>query len=92
MTKEHLGALLSAAGAKKEGEWMTLDEGRKMTFYAGSNGVSLTIGSADAVKEEGPLLCVRTIRGEVYLLALEDVFAASTETSTEKIRKAGFAS
>jgi hypothetical protein len=25
-------------------------------------------------------------------LALEDVFAASTETSTEKIRKAGFAS
>lgn len=92
MTQEHLTAIIGAAEATKDIlGWWALPEGRHATLYASSQGASLTMGKIDALKLEGPLLQARTTRGEVYVVALQDVFAGQVEPQPKGARRAGFA-
>jgi len=92
MTEEHLTALLSAAEAKKDDKgWVAAADGRLFTLYVASGGAWLTVSRVDAVRLDGKLLHARTNRGEVYLLALNDVYAGAIDGPPATTRKAGFA-
>lgn len=91
MTDEHFMAIVQSAQAKKDGQgWWTTQEGRHLTLYVSSSSASLTINRIDAVHLDGNLVKARTARGETYVLALEDVFAAAIEPEPEGARRAGF--
>jgi hypothetical protein len=91
MTEEHLAALLGTAKAKKDDEgWQVPSEGRLVTLYVASNGASMNVGRVEALQAQGTLLKARTVKGELYVLALEDVFAAAIEPPAATGRKAGF--
>ena len=91
MTEEHLSVLLLAAEAKKDKKgWMVPASGRQMTLHAASNGASLTVSRIEAVRVEGGVVKARTVRGELYVLALDDVFAGAVEAPSSSSRKAGF--
>lgn len=91
MTEEHLVALLASAKAEKDGEgWHVPAEGRNLTLYVASGGVSLNVGRVEALQTQGALLRARTVKGELYVLALQDVFAAAIDAPAAGGRKAGF--
>ena len=91
MTKQHLEALLAAAGAKTGSDgWANVEEGRSMTFYIASAGASLTVGRVEAVRATGDLLYTRSVRNEQFVLNLADVFAGAVDGPREGARKAGF--
>jgi len=91
MTQEHLSAILELISAKAEKDgWSTFPDGRGLTFYAAHDGVQLTVARVEAVAVKAGLLRARTSKGELYLLALEDVFAAAAEATPQQARKAGF--
>jgi hypothetical protein len=92
MTQEHLSAILEliSARADKDG-WSTFPDGRGLTLYAAHEGVQLSVPRVEAVSVKAGLLRARTTKGELYLLALEDVFAAAAEAAPTQARKAGFA-
>jgi hypothetical protein len=91
MNQDHLSAILDLLSAKvdKEG-WSTFADGRALTLYVAHAGVQLTVGRIEAVAAKGGLLRARTSKGEVYLLALEDAFAASIDAASTQARKPGF--
>ena len=92
MTEEHLAALLAAVEAKKNDKgWSVASEGRSLTLYAAYNGASLTVSRVEALRSEQKLLYARTKKGEVFVLALADVYAGAAEESPAASRKAGFA-
>lgn len=91
MTQDHLTAILAACAAKPDKEgWSNLSEGRCLTLYASHDGVQLTVPRVEALAVQGGLLRARTVKGETYLLALEDLFAAATEATPSQARRAGF--
>jgi hypothetical protein len=91
MTQEHLSAILELMSAKTEKDgWSTFPDGRGLTLYAAHDGVQLTVPRVDAVAVKAGLMRARTSKGELYLLALEDVFAAAAEATPTQARKAGF--
>jgi len=91
MTDDHLGALITAAEAKKEKDgWFALPEGRHLTLHAAFNGASLNISRVAGLKRDGDLVHARTVKGEVFIVALADVFAGAVEAPASTSRKAGF--
>jgi hypothetical protein len=91
MTQEHLAALLAAAEAKKDDKgWAKAKTGRLVTLYAAYNGASLTVGRIEALRSDGALVHARTVKDEVYVLQLADVFAGAVEAPPQSSRKAGF--
>ena len=91
MTEDHLGSLLAAAEAKKEKDgWFTLPEARHLTLYAAYNGASLNVARVTGLKRDGSLIHARTVKGETYILAIEDLFAGAVESPSSATRKAGF--
>jgi hypothetical protein len=91
MTEDHLASLLAVAEAKKEKDgWHALPEARHLSLYAAYNGASLTVARVTGLKRDGNLILVRTVKGETYILALEDLFAGAVESPTGSTRKAGF--
>jgi hypothetical protein len=91
MNQDHLSALLAAAGAKKDSEgWIKAPDGRHVTLHAAFNGVGLTVSRVGAVRVEGQLLHARTAKGDLFILALSDVFAGAVEGGSATGRKAGF--
>jgi len=92
MTQDHLNAILDVISAKSDKDgWSTFGDGRALTFYAAHDGVQLTIARVEAVMVKAGLVRARTTRGETYLVALEDLFAAAAEATPTQSRKAGFA-
>jgi hypothetical protein len=92
MTQEHLSAILELISAKAEKDgWSTFPDGRGLTLYAAHDGAQLSVPRVEAIAVKGGLLRARTAKGELYLLALEDVFAAAAEATPTQARKAGFA-
>ncbi len=93
MTNEHLSAILAEADAKVgSGGWSAMDGDRTLTLYVASGNASLNVSRVEAVRREGDLLFARSQRGEVFVLALEDVYAGSVEASKATARTAGFGS
>lgn len=91
MTDKHLSALLEAAGAQKGDDgWSAPPDGRHFTFHVSSSGASLTVGRVRGVRTADGLLHARTVNGETYVLALEDVFAGAIDGEAKSGRKAGF--
>lgn len=91
MTDDHFAAFVAAAEAKKDaaGWWMAQD-GRHMTLYASFGGSSLTVARIEALRGEGQHVTARTVRGELYVLAVADLFAGQVEPETQGSRRAGF--
>ena len=93
MTEELLHAVLETAGAKPDKDgWSTLPDGRLMTLYAAHAGVPLTIAKIEAVKTNQRIAWARSAKGEIYVVNLEDLFAAAMDRGHEAQagRKAGF--
>ncbi len=91
MTPEHLAAILDAAAAKPgEGGFTTLPEGKALTLYVAHDGVPLTVSRVEAIAQAGKVVRARTSKGELFVLALDDVFAAATEATSAAVRRAGF--
>ncbi len=91
MTKEHFQAVLATADAKpdKDGWAMTADE-RWLTLHVSRDGVALTVTKVVGLRLAGELVFARTSRGDQFVLALADLFAASVEAPKEQARQAGF--
>jgi hypothetical protein len=92
MTGPMLLSILDELRAKiVEGEHV-LGEGRRITLYAAHDGVQLTVAKVEAVRVAGGLVRARNDKGELYLLELEDLFAASVDAGEKSSsgRKAGF--
>lgn len=92
MTHDMLRTVLETAQAKEVDGWSQLSEGRLLSLYTARNGVSLTVQKVEAVKSSQGTLFARTNKGETFMLALEDVFAAACDagTTSTSTRKAGF--
>ena len=92
MTQEHLSAILELLSAKADKDgWSTFSDGRGLTLYAAHQGVQLTVPRVEAIAVKSGLVRARTAKGEIYIVALEDVFAAAAEAAATQARKAGFA-
>lgn len=90
-----LNAILKRAGAEQEGAKAKLPEGRSLTLYVAHEGVSMSASSIVETEHDGELLYARNKKGEEFVLALGDVFAASItggSTKSDRGRKAGFLS
>jgi hypothetical protein len=93
MTEEILRAALETAEAKTDKDgWAELPEGRTMTVYTAHDGVSLNISKIEALMTSQGLLRARSVKGETFLVALKDVFAAALDGGGKPghSRKAGF--
>lgn len=92
MTHDMLKTVLASADTKEEDGWSLLPSGRLLSLYAAHDGVSLTVQKIEAVRLAHGLLHARNNKGETFLLALEDLFAAAFDASSESkpVRKAGF--
>jgi len=91
MTEEHLSALLAVADAKKDSDgWLTPPEGRQLTLYVAANGASLTVNRIEALRVEGGLVKAKTVKSELFVLALADLFAGAVDAPVNTTRKAGF--
>ncbi len=92
MERGHLRAILATAGATPGDEgWQLLPEGKFLTLHAAHNGVGLAVARGVAVREEGSLIFLRTLKGETFVLDMSDLFAGAVDgTSTSSARAAGF--
>lgn len=92
MTEDHLSTLLTLAEAKKDNKgWQNTAEGRHVTLYISHDGGTLTVGRVEALKRDGELLTLRTVKGETFVVALSDAFAGHVEATSKQSRRAGFA-
>lgn len=93
MTEDMFRVVLETANAKADKDgWTAMPEGRMMTLYAAHNGVQLTVAKVDKVKTGGSVIKAKTSKGDTFVLALEDLFAAALDAGSESPagRKAGF--
>ena len=91
MTLEHWAALIEASGAKKDdGGFLAPPEGKLLTLYVASGASTLSVQRIEAVRQEQGLVHARTKKGELFVLALQDVYAGAVEESQGSSRKAGF--
>jgi hypothetical protein len=91
MTKEHFQALLSMAEATPDaGGWAATAQERWLTLHASHEGVGLTVAKVVALRQDGELVFARTSKGDHFILALADLYAASVEAPKEQTRQAGF--
>jgi hypothetical protein len=91
MTQEHWAALVEASGAKKDDKgFLAPPEGKLLTLYLSSGSASLSVQRIEAVRLEQGLVHARTKKGEVFVLALQDIFAGAVEETQGSSRKAGF--
>lgn len=93
MTDAMLKAVLETAQATTEASGLsTLPAGRTLTLYVAHGGVSLTVTKLDSLETLGGVVRAKNAKNEVFLLALEDIFAAAVEGGGALAagRKAGF--
>jgi|GEM_PF-1533931 len=90
MDDKHYRALLDAARVTLDGPWALLTEDRTVTLHVSSGGVGLNIGKVVRLRLDGTLLQAENSQGELFVVALEDVFAASIDGAKKAARKAGF--
>jgi hypothetical protein len=93
MTDTMLEAILDEVRAKSERGERILEEGRRITLYAAHGGVGLTVAKVESVRIGNGLVRAKNDKGELYVLALEDLYAASIDAHggpSASGRKAGF--
>lgn len=92
MTHDMLKTVLAASDTREEDGWSLLPNGRLLSLYAAHDGVSLTVQKIEAVRLAHGMIHARNNKGEMFLLPLDDVFAAAFDAGSESkaARKAGF--
>ena len=94
MTETMFQAVLDKAGVKKgDGGRLQLPEGRALTLYLAHDGTQLQVGKVASLVVDGGMVETEDTKGEVFLLSLDDVFAASVSGEGKDgggTRKAGF--
>lgn len=91
MTQEHWAALIEASGAKKDDQgFFVPPDGKVLTLYVASAGSTLSVQRIGALRQDRGLIHASTKKGELFVLALEDVFAGAVEETQGSSRKAGF--
>ena len=91
MTPEHWAALVEVSGAKKDDKgFLVPPEGKLITLYVVSGSATLSVQRIEAMRQEQGLVHARTKKGELFVLALQDVFAGAVEETQGSSRKAGF--
>lgn len=91
MEEKHYRALLEAARVSRDGGWATVIEERTVTLHVASGGVGLNFAKLVRFRLDEGLIYAENGQGEVFVLALGDVLAASIEGGKKAGRKAGFA-
>jgi hypothetical protein len=94
MTEAMFKAVVQRAeGRKTDDGVVSLPEGRTLTLYAAHDGTSLQVARVTTLSLVDGIVEARDVKGELFLLSLEDVFAASVagDANHKKAgRKAGF--
>jgi hypothetical protein len=64
-----------------------------LTLYLSKNSVGLTVSGIEAIAVRGHHAQARTQKGDLYVVSLDDVFAANIEgrAQSKSARRAGFA-
>lgn len=94
MSPEQVNEILQMCEASAgEGGFRDLPPKTTLNLYVAKNGVGLTVGSIEALAIKGLAVHARTTKGELYVVSLEDVFAAEVEgkAQSKTVRRAGFA-
>ena len=93
MTPEHIQDILKICEATEgEGGFRELPQKTTLTLYLSKGGVGLTVASIEAILLRGHTVQARTNKGDLYVVSLEDVFAANVEgrMKSKSERRAGF--
>jgi hypothetical protein len=91
MTQEHWAALMETSSAKKDDKgFLALPETKLLTLYVASGSSTLSVARVDGVRLEHGLVHARTRKNELFVLALQDIFAGAVEETQGTGRKAGF--
>ena len=90
MTEEHLTALLTAAEAKKDERGFQRLADRTLTLYVVCGSASFSVSKVEALRVDRDLLHLRTTKGELYIIAMQDAYAGAIEAPSAGSRKAGF--
>lgn len=82
------------AGAADERGFRELPQKTTVTLYLAKSSVGLTVSGIEALAVRGHHLQARTQKGDLYMVSLDDVFAANVEgrAQSKGARRAGFAS
>ncbi|MDI1433549.1 MULTISPECIES: hypothetical protein [Polyangium] len=93
MTEDMLRTVLDTASVTTDPEgWLRLPEGQLLTLYVAHDGVSLNIAKVESLRIAHGVIRARSIKGESFFVAREDLFAVSVDGGTKLAagRKAGF--
>jgi hypothetical protein len=84
-------ALQKAGATEHEGEHRLPDD-KLLTLYAGHEGTSLTVQKVAKVRVEEGLIEATSAKGELFLVAIDDLFAVSVAGTAQSpsSRQAGF--
>jgi hypothetical protein len=97
MTETMYTTVLEKAECKKSKDGTAeLPEGRTLTLYVAHDGSSMSVSRLTSLRlGQGGIIEARDAKGELYLVSIEDVYAASISGGGSKTglsRKAGFIS
>ncbi|MBW2455360.1 MAG: hypothetical protein JRI68_12650 [Deltaproteobacteria bacterium] len=93
MTKDMFATILARAECKtRDDGGADLPEGKTLTLYLSRDGTSLQVSRVVEMKLDSGIVEAATHKGEMFLVALDDLFAASVSggSKSTKARKAGF--
>ena len=94
MSPDHLQEILQMCDASKANEqgFREFPQKTTLTLYLAKDSVGLTVASIEAVAVRGHQAHARTTKGDLYVISLEDVFAANIEgaAKSKSERRAGF--
>ena len=80
MTDSMWNAVVEAAEVRREDSGrVVLPEGKSLTLYAAHGGVSLTVAKVSAARLEGGIVRAQNNKGDLFMVALEDLFAVAVE-------------
>jgi hypothetical protein len=95
VTPEHLQEILQLCEAGAEGDrgFREFPQKTTLTLYLAKDSVGLTVTGIEAIAVRGHRAHARTVKGDLYVLTLDDVFAANIEgrAKAKAERRAGFA-
>ena len=93
MTKDMFDTILARAECTTQDDGSAeLPEGKTLTLYLARDGASLQVGRVVEVKLDSDVVEAVNNKGELFIVALGDLFAASVSggSKSTKGRKAGF--
>lgn len=95
MSPEHLHEIFELCDASPPDErgFRELAQKTTLTLYLAKDSVGLTVTGVEAIALRGHNVQARTTKGDLYILSLDDVFAANIEgrAKPKSERRAGFA-